>query len=60
MQTRSKKFAAQPSKKLKKKDDEFVVVARRLGCDEDKAAFEAKLAKIVTRKPRAKGRIKNC
>ncbi len=37
---------AQPS-------DDFVSVARRLECDEDKAAFEAKLAKIAKVKPKA-------
>jgi hypothetical protein len=29
-----------------------MVVARRLGADEDKATFEAKLAKIVKQKPK--------
>ena len=30
--------------------DDFATVARRLGCDEDKATFEAKLAKIAKAK----------
>jgi hypothetical protein len=32
------------------KSDDFVSVARRLGADENKASFEAKLAKIVKAK----------
>jgi hypothetical protein len=32
------------------KPDDFVSVARRLEADEDKATFEAKLAKIVKTK----------
>jgi hypothetical protein len=32
--------------------DDFVSVARRLECDEDKATFEAKLAKIAKAKPK--------
>ena len=35
----------------KKRSDEFISVARRLGADEDKATFEAKLAKIAKAKP---------
>jgi hypothetical protein len=51
----------QKAKKAPKKEsDDFISVARRLGADEDRATFEAKLAKIVTGKPKAKGRIKNC
>jgi hypothetical protein len=34
----------------KKLPDDFVSVARRLGADEDKATFEAKLAKIAKAK----------
>jgi hypothetical protein len=45
MQTRSKKPPARPAKKLKPADD-FVSVARRLDADEDKARFEAKLARL--------------
>jgi hypothetical protein len=33
------------------KSDDFVSVARRLGADEDKATFEAKLAKIAKVRP---------
>jgi hypothetical protein len=36
------------------KKDTFAAVARRLGCDEDKATFEAKLAKIAKAKPKDK------
>ena len=32
--------------------DDFKSVARRLGCDEDKAAFEEKLKKIAKAKPK--------
>jgi hypothetical protein len=39
-----------PDSKPKKTDD-FKSVARRLGCDEDKARFEAKLKKIAKAKP---------
>jgi hypothetical protein len=35
--------------------DEFVAVARRLGADEDKATFEAKLGKIAKAAIRQKG-----
>lgn len=37
----------QTQKSKAKPADDFVSVARRLGCDEDKAQFEAKLAKIA-------------
>lgn len=37
--------------KKKSQSDDFVSVARRLECDEDKGRFEAKLGKIA--KPRA-------
>jgi|HubBroStandDraft_5_1064220.scaffolds.fasta_scaffold1266705_2 hypothetical protein len=40
---KSKKAEARPS-------DDFISVARRLGADEDKATFEAKLAKIAKAK----------
>ena len=33
------------------KADDFKSVAKRLGCDDDKAAFEAKLGKIAKSKP---------
>jgi hypothetical protein len=36
--------------------DDFISVARRLGADEDKATFEAKLAKIATAKISTKTR----
>jgi hypothetical protein len=35
----------------KNETDDFVSVARRLECDEDKGRFEAKLAKIAKVKP---------
>jgi hypothetical protein len=39
-------------KKDKPVQDDFESVARRLGCDEDKAAFEEKLKKIAKAKPK--------
>jgi hypothetical protein len=33
--------------------DDFISVARRLGADEDKATFEAKLAKIAKAKAKS-------
>ena len=36
--------------------DSFESVAKRLGADEDKARFEAKLGKIAKAKPKAKGK----
>ena len=39
-----------PTKKAAGKDD-FTAVAKRLGCDEDKAAFEKRLGKIAKAKP---------
>jgi hypothetical protein len=52
MQARSKKSSVGSEKKIKKPEpDDFVSVARRLGADEDKATFEAKLAKFVKHKP---------
>jgi hypothetical protein len=38
------------NRKESRREDDFVSVARRLGCDEDKATFEAKLAKIARAK----------
>jgi hypothetical protein len=38
----------------KVKSDDFVAVARRLGCDENKERFEAKLRKIAKAKPPAR------
>ena len=35
------------------RDDSFEAVAKRLGADEDKARFEAKLGKIARVKPKA-------
>jgi hypothetical protein len=37
----------------KKKDDSFATVAKRLECDEDKAAFEKNLGKIAKAKGEA-------
>jgi hypothetical protein len=49
-----KSSARKQSATAKKRDlpDDFVSVARRLGADEDKATFEAKLAKIAKAKPK--------
>lgn len=38
-----------------KKPDDFASVARRLECDDDKAAFEKKLGKIAKAKPKTEG-----
>ena len=38
---------AKAKKKPSPKADDFVSVARRLGCDEDKERFEKKLGKIA-------------
>lgn len=53
MQTRSKKPRTGPSetKAVAKAPDDFVSVARRLGADEDKERFEAKLKKLANAKP---------
>ena len=49
MQTRSKKSRTRPKKAAASvRKDDFVSVARRLECDEDKAGFEKKLAKIAS------------
>jgi hypothetical protein len=48
--TKAKNIPPAKKKKSKKESDDFVSVARRLGCDEDKATFEAKLAKITRAK----------
>jgi hypothetical protein len=58
--SKAPKQTTKPKEASRSPADDFVSVARRLGADEDKAKFEAKLAKIVTGKPKAKGRIKNC
>lgn len=36
-----------------KPSDDFISVAQRLGANEDKATFEAKLAKIAKARPKA-------
>jgi hypothetical protein len=56
MQTRRKAPRARPAKAaakeaVRKPADDFVSVARRLGFDEDKGRFEAKLAKIAKATP---------
>lgn len=50
----TKNSARKRPRTAKKRDlaDDFVSVARRLGADEDKATFEAKLAKIAKAKPK--------
>ena len=46
-----RKSLKQKAKKAPKKEsDDFISVARRLSADEDKATFEAKLAKIAKAK----------
>ncbi len=48
------KTKAQPkARRRKSRADDFVSVARRLECDEDKGRFEAKLGKIAQAKPNA-------
>jgi hypothetical protein len=42
-----------PKMTEKKPPDDFISVARRLGADEDKATFEAKLAKIAKAKAKS-------
>jgi len=42
-----KKSSAEAKQSQAKLPDDFISVARRLGADEDKARFEAKLAKIA-------------
>ena len=37
-------------------DDDFKSVAKRLGCDPNMAAFDAKLKKIAKAKPKPKSR----
>jgi hypothetical protein len=45
--------ARRESSAPKRLPDDFISVARRLGADEDKATFEAKLAKIAKAKSRS-------
>lgn len=48
---------ATPKKRAKpKRDDSFEAVAKRLGADEDKGRFEAKLGKIARTKKNSKSR----
>jgi hypothetical protein len=47
----SQKQKPPPSKDAPKND--FVSVAKALGCDDDKARFEAKLGKLAKAKPKA-------
>ena len=37
---------------VKPQSDRFIELARELGCDEDEAAFKAKLGKIAQQKPK--------
>jgi hypothetical protein len=59
MQTRSKKSGtrskAQPKAAVKQPDD-FLSVARRLGCDEDKVKFEKMLARLARAKSKPTAR----
>ena len=43
-----------PQSTKPKRDDSIEAVAKRLGADESKERFEAKLGKIAKAKPRAK------
>jgi hypothetical protein len=52
MRLQPRKPAQKKRPKPDSEKDDFVSVARRLGADEDKATFEAKLAKIVKAKPK--------
>lgn len=47
-------MAKAKSRTKRAQKDDFVSVAKRLGADEDKARFEAKLGKIAKAKPKAK------
>jgi hypothetical protein len=47
-----------PQRRLKSAKDSFEIVAKRLGCDEDKAAFEQKLGRIAKTKPAQRKRRK--
>jgi hypothetical protein len=51
---RAKHKRPQTKKKVASQPDDFVSVARRLGCDEDKGRFEVKLRKIAKAKSQAK------
>jgi hypothetical protein len=50
----AKPRANQKATKAAPKRDDFVSVAKRLECDDDKARFEAKLGKLA----KAKGSVK--
>jgi hypothetical protein len=54
MRQQDRKAVPKKASKRDPKEDDFISVARRLGADEDKATFEAKLAKIVKQKPQKK------
>jgi hypothetical protein len=45
--SKRKSQVSQDKRALSRKSDDFLSVARRLECDEDKRRFEAKLAKIA-------------
>ena len=47
---------ASPQKTKSQSADEFLSVAKRLECDDDKARFEAKLGKIVKARPQKQGK----
>ena len=53
-----KSFPAMKKKKKPSAKDSFEIVAKRLGCDEDKAAFEQKLGRIAKTKPAQRKRRK--
>ena len=50
-QTKAPKDKSKPRPESDRLADDFVSVARRLECDEDKATFEEKLGKIAKTPP---------
>jgi hypothetical protein len=55
----NQKRTRKPERERHKQPDDFVSVARRLGADEDKARFEAKLGKIAHVRPRPAKRARD-
>jgi hypothetical protein len=43
-----------PKSSNKPQNERFIEAARELGCDEDEAAFDEKLRRIATAKPKPK------
>ncbi len=50
-------LSKRPSQRTRKspRPDDFKSVAKRLGCDDDKTAFEKKLGKLAKAKPQLGG-----